>query len=83
MKTNCMKELNKYLLSFIPIVAFILMLAETNYQQARIEATIDGTDLGIEMAYYRHGFNIEALDTTIPPLPDKLSALLKIKNQQK
>lgn len=78
-----MKELNKYLLSFVPIIAFILILAESNYQQARMEAiTGEGTDDAIEMTYYRHGFNIEALDTTIPTLSDKFSALLKIKHQK-
>lgn len=70
------------ILCLVLIIGFFIAIAETNYQQARIEARMDGTDLGIEMAYYRHGFNIEALDTTIPPLPDRLGALLKIKNQQ-
>lgn len=58
------------------IAVVVILPAEYNYQKAITEAIkTDGTDESIERAMYRHGFIVDAYDTSEPSLLDKNIAL--------
>jgi hypothetical protein len=85
--TKSVKDgLKLFLKNFIiaySVVALAVLPAEYNYQKAVAEAMqTDGTDLAIETALSKHGFDLDACDTNEPSILTKNIALFNLlKNQ--
>jgi hypothetical protein len=70
--------LKTFIISY-SVVALAVLPAEYNYQKAITEAIkTDGTDLAIETALSKHGFDLDACDTNEPSLLDKNIALFNL-----